>query len=303
MGPIVGIGELLWDVYPDGRKVAGGAPFNFAFHCHQLGHEAVVVSRVGEDELGQELREVVKRAGMSDEFIRTDKRHPTGTVQVTLDSYGQPDYSIQRKAAWEFIPFDWNRLFVGLISHASAFCYGSLTFHTVTGRSIERILWESVQLPRAPLRVFDVNLRNPFHTFDNLGQLVRESDWLKVNESEACELANLFPHDGFDAETYAKGRLSCENSYPRIHVLSQGSKGVLITTENQSFSDPAAPAKVVDTVGAGDAFTAAMVCLYLEGRPLRECARFANHYAARVCEHVGATPRIDRGEVERAAFG
>ena len=90
MNPIVGIGELLWDVFPDGRKVAGGAPFNFAFHCRQLGHDAVIVSRVGDDELGRELRDEVKRLGMSDEYIQTDREHPTGTVRVTVDAAGQP---------------------------------------------------------------------------------------------------------------------------------------------------------------------------------------------------------------------
>src|SRR5215203_143285 len=84
MNPIVGIGEVLWDVYPDGRKVAGGAPFNFAFHCHQLGHPAVIVSRVGDDDLGRELRERVRELGLSDEYIQTDDEHPTGTVRGTL---------------------------------------------------------------------------------------------------------------------------------------------------------------------------------------------------------------------------
>jgi fructokinase len=302
-GPIVGIGELLWDIYPDGRKVAGGAPFNFAFHCHQLGHEAVIVSRVGDDDLGKELRQEVRRAGMSDTYVRTDKRHPTGTVRVTLNDRVQPNYSIQRGAAWEFIPFDWNRLFVNLISRASVFCYGSLTFQTITGRTVERILWESVQLPRAPIRIFDVNLRMHFHPYDNLGQLLRDSDWLKVNQSEMSELARLYPNAGFDSEAYTKKHRELRTPSPRVHILSQGSKGVKITTENRSYDEPAAPANVLDTVGAGDAFTAAMACLHLEGRPLRECARFANYYAARVCEHVGATPTIHRAEVERAAFG
>src|SRR5204863_2294370 len=94
MNPIVGIGELLWDVYPDGHKVAGGAPFNFAFHCHQLGHPAVIVSRVGDDALGRELREEVRRLGLSDEYIQTDRDHPTGTVRVALDENKVPTYTI-----------------------------------------------------------------------------------------------------------------------------------------------------------------------------------------------------------------
>src|SRR5947208_12848534 len=99
---IVGIGELLWDIYPDGRRVAGGAPFNFAFHCRQLGHAAAIVSRVGDDELGRELREEVRRLGLSDEFIRTDRDHPTGTVRVTIDAAGQPAYTITEGVAWDY---------------------------------------------------------------------------------------------------------------------------------------------------------------------------------------------------------
>src|SRR5262245_65742006 len=101
--PIVGIGEVLWDVYSDGRKVAGGAPFNFAFHCHQLGHPAVIVSRVGDDDLGRELRERVRELGLSDEYIQTDDEHPTGTVRVTLDENKVPAYTITENVAWDFI--------------------------------------------------------------------------------------------------------------------------------------------------------------------------------------------------------
>src|SRR5947208_14928104 len=103
MKPIVGIGELLWDIFPDGRKVAGGAPFNFAFHCHQLGHEAVIVSRVGDDDLGRELREEVKRRGMTDEFVQKDFEHLTGKVRVTSDANGQPKYEIVDGVAGDFL--------------------------------------------------------------------------------------------------------------------------------------------------------------------------------------------------------
>src|SRR5580698_3114343 len=100
MKPIVGVGEILWDIFPDGRKVAGGAPFNFAFHCHQLGHKAAFVSRVGDDALGRELRERIRQLGLSDEHIQTDRELPTGTVRVTVDEVGQPTYAIDTGAAW-----------------------------------------------------------------------------------------------------------------------------------------------------------------------------------------------------------
>src|SRR6188768_3513580 len=124
MSPIVGIGELLWDVFPDGRKVAGGAPFNFAFHCRQLGHDAAIVSRVGDDELGRELREEVKRLGMSDEFIQTDREHPTGTVRVSVDAAGQPTYTIREDVAWDSI--EWNDPLAAMATGAVAVCFGTL---------------------------------------------------------------------------------------------------------------------------------------------------------------------------------
>src|SRR6478609_7238320 len=118
MNPIVGIGELLWDVYPDGRKVAGGAPFNFAFHSHQLGHPAVIVSRVGDDDLGHELRAEVKRLGLSDEYIQTDREHPTGTVRVALDENKVPVYTITENVAWDYI--GWDESLKHLASEATA---------------------------------------------------------------------------------------------------------------------------------------------------------------------------------------
>src|SRR5262249_27280595 len=124
MNPLVGIGGGLWDVYPDGRKVAGGAPFNFAFHCHQLGHPAVIVSRVGDDDLGRELRERVRELGLSDEYIQTDRDHPTGTVQVKLDANAVPTYTITENVAWDHIA--WDEKLEELSARAGTVCFGSL---------------------------------------------------------------------------------------------------------------------------------------------------------------------------------
>src|SRR5215212_1725489 len=133
MNPIVGIGELLWDVFPDGRKVAGGAPFNFAFHCRQLGHDAVIVSRVGDDDLGRELREEVRRLGLSDEFIQTDHDHSTGTVQVKLDSAGVPTYTITESVAWDFI--EWDATLQEVARYCEAVCFGTLAQRSPTSEA------------------------------------------------------------------------------------------------------------------------------------------------------------------------
>src|SRR5262245_33167441 len=158
MNPIVGIGELLWDVYPDGRKVAGGAPFNFAFHCHQLGHPAVIVSRVGDDELGRELREEVRRLGLSDEYIQTDREHPTGTVLVTLDENKVPTYTITANVAWDYVGEE-GSIDEGLAHDTVAVCFGTLALrHPVSRSTILQFVGPGPDMPSA-LRVFDLNIR------------------------------------------------------------------------------------------------------------------------------------------------
>ena len=305
--PIVGIGELLWDIYPDGRKVAGGAPFNFAFHCHQLGHEAVIVSRVGDDDLGRELRERVREMGLSDEYIQTDYKHPTGTVRVRLDTEGVPSYTITKSVAWDYM--EWDSPLAKLVLQCRAICYGSLAQRRErTRRTVRRFLYESYQSTERVLKVYDLNLRVPHCATDWLQGTMAFCDWLKLNETERESLRRLFPYGHRDFADHGE-HMPLEAWYfrkpdanaPRAILVTCGEAGVEVMTRDGVQREPGVPAKVIDTVGAGDAFTAAMVCLHLEGKPLRECARFANHYAARVCEHMGATPRIDRAAVERAA--
>lgn len=330
--PIVGIGELLWDVYPDGRKVAGGAPFNFAFHCHQLGHPAVIVSRVGNDDLGRELRERVRELGLTDEYIQTDHDHPTGTVRVTLDAHAVPTYTITENVAWDYIA--WDEQTGRILSHTPALCFGTLVQRGVcsrevlrrfisnawgfagSGRPLELLPWVNEDDARHPIVVFDVNLRGSFYDRETILSSLRDSNWCKLSDEELAFLVGLLEFD-WSNDIEVVGQLARCRGRKEIVCLTKGSAGALVhqrrailddeqcveSYQEASVDEPGVPAKVVDTVGAGDAFTAAMVCLHLEGRPLSECARFAVHYAASVCERPGGTPRIDRRDVERAAFG
>ncbi|HEY2910984.1 MAG TPA: carbohydrate kinase [Gemmataceae bacterium] len=320
---IVGIGELLWDLYPDGRRVAGGAPFNFAFHCQQLGHESAIVSRVGNDDLGRELRDCVRSMGVRDDWIQTDGQHPTGIVRVALDANKVPTYAIAENAAWDFI--EWDGPLAGLSHDASsangyassvrAICFGSLAQRSPKSRStIHRVV------ENASLTIFDVNLRLRFYAPESLKTSLTASHWVKINEEELTVLEQLQSaswrnvYEGLTEVCFHGGE------WPHVStrgILTRGSNGCVVVDWSPEWDEsiggnrysedwaeePAAAAKVVDTVGAGDAFTAAMVCLHLEGRPLADCARFANYYAARVCEHRGATPKFDRATIERAAFG
>jgi fructokinase len=284
---------LLWDVYPDGRKVAGGAPFNFAFHCHQLGHTAAIVSRVGDDELGRELRERVQELGLSDEYIQKDHDYPTGTVRVTLDANGVPTYTITENVAWDYI--EWDSALVALKQRSRVMCFGTLALRDPVSRAT---IFRLVDDVANSIKILDLNLRPPHESGEALTDAIKHSQWLKLSRAEYTRLPQLVGWDEVedDFATYLECILGIN-----LICITDGPDGCELISERGDFKLPGVPAHVVDTVGAGDAFTAAMVCLHLEGRSLRECARFANHYAARVCEHHGATPRIDRRDVELAA--
>ncbi len=290
---IVGIGELLWDVFPDGRKVAGGAPFNFAFHCRQLGHEAVIVSRVGDDDLGRELRDEVKRLGLSDEFIQTDRDHPTGTVQVSVDANGQPTYTITENVAWDFMDDKLTR-FSGDVT---ALCFGTLAQRSAASRSTIQSL---VNDHRSAVAVLDLNLRPPYFNKEVIRQSLNLATWLKLNQSEYVQLPELIDWD--ENEPDLATALEVEHHINLI-CITRGENGCELISERGDITEPGLSATVIDTVGAGDAFTSALLVMLLERHPPSQAVRFATHYAARVCEHRGGTPRIDRAEVERAAFG
>jgi len=287
---IVGIGELLWDVYPDGRKVAGGAPFNFAYHCHNLGHRAVMVSSVGDD-LGRQLRERVRELGLSDEFIQTDPHHPTGMVRVTVDAGGQPSYEIVESVAWDHIA--WTPELESLAARCDAVCFGTLAQrHAVSGTTIP-----AVPRPRGSgvgnyaLRVFDINLRQHFYAIDSLTWSLWRSHTVKVNTRELRTVAELLGLAGDSEAELVRGLFRFSAAETRVVIVTDGEDGCRIYPERGDVvREPGVPANVADTVGAGDTFTAAMVCLTLEGKPPAECARFAVRYAAQVCEHAGGTP-------------
>ena len=297
--PIVAIGEILWDLLPTGPRV-GGAPFNFAFHCHRLGHPAIMVSRVGNDDLGRALRTEVRRLGMSDEYIQIDPEHPTGTVKVKLDAVGQPTYTITETVAWDFL--EWDERLWDLAQPGGAGCFGTLARRHPRSRETIRQFFESARSSR--LVVCDINLRPPFVDRHAVVSSVRLADWIKVNEDEATELVRMlgtpweevFPDDEL-GHTDADDLFGATGK--SLVCITRGRNGAHIRTSNESIRVPGIAAKVADTVGAGDAFTAALLTQHLEGKSLREAARFANAYAAVVVSKPGGTPTVNRAEVER----
>jgi len=293
-GPIIGLGEVLWDLLPAGPR-AGGAPFNFAFHCHQLGHPAAIVSRVGNDALGDALRAEVRRLGMTDEFIQIDRDHPTGTVEVQVDAAGQPRYTIAPNAAWDFL--DWSDQFEQLIQSARAVCFGTLAQRNAVSRETIRRFVASFSRPR--IKVCDLNLRAPFIDSRIIDHSIGLADWLKVNDSEWAMVAKppkdanvaMLP-DGPSHRWLAERGLA-------LACVTRGENGCVVWTDREVVELPGIKVAVADTVGAGDAFTAGLLTQILEGQSLPEAARFANALAAQVAARPGGTPRIDRAEVER----
>ena len=287
---IVGLGEVLWDLLPGG-KALGGAPFNFAFHCHQLGHDSVMVSRVGRDALGDEIRAVMRGLGLDDSFVQADEEHPTGTVGVTVDERGQPSYAIH-EGAWDHLA--WEERLSPLIRGAKAICFGSLVQRHPTARqTVRRVLAEASAL----LTVFDVNLRQDFYTIDVLESSLSASRWAKLNDGELAVLRQLFSLSGEDeSEVVADLRRSFRLD---LVALTRGERGCLVQTEDEQVDLPGERVAVIDTVGSGDAFTAGLLCSVLEGRPVAEAARFANRLAARVAASRGGTPRLEATEIER----
>jgi fructokinase len=289
-GAVVGLGEVLWDLLPTGRQL-GGAPFNFAFHCHQLGHSAVMVSRVGRDDLGREIRAALQSHGLSDAFLQEDPDRPTGTVPVSLDAAGHPQFTITEDVAFDYLSPapEWDALF----TQSVAVCFGTLVQRTPAGRSAVR---HALSLARNALTVYDVNLRQHYYERDTVEASLRACRWVKLNDDELAVLGRLLglPAEGPSHTLRAiRGRYAIE-----LACVTRGERGCWVQTDDEEIVVPGRPVKVVDTVGAGDAFTAGLLALTLEGRSLAQAAVFANRLGARVASSAGATPVIDRKELE-----
>jgi fructokinase len=286
---VVGLGEVLWDLLPGGQSL-GGAPFNFTFHCHQLGHAAVMVSRVGRDALGAEIRAAMAALGLSDAWVQEDAGHPTGTVAVQLDAGGHPTYTIH-EGAWDHLAWD-DRL-QALLGRADAVCFGTLLARGPAGRATLR---QALRAAADTLTVFDVNLRQDFYGGDVLEELLRASRWVKLNDEELRVLRDLLKLAGrTDSDWVANLR---KKFGVELVALTRGANGCLVQTADEEVAEAGVPVRVADTIGAGDAFTAGLLCAVLEGRSVAEAARFANRLAACVAGKSGGTPRIDRAEVE-----
>jgi len=281
---IVGLGEILWDILASGKQM-GGAPANFAFHAQALGARSRIISRVGRDALGAEILQRLQTLRLSTTDIQIDPSAPTGTVSIDLSWDGQPRFTIHENVAWDRLALEKSAL--AAVAEADAVAFGTLGQRREPARSTIQALLAGVR--SAALRILDLNLRQHYFSKEVIRTSLRLSNIVKFNDTELLVLADLLGLRGSVREQVEQ--LSRQHSQ-RLVCLTRGAKGSLLYSKGQWADDPGQPVVVKDTVGAGDAFTAALALGVLAGKPLEAINRKANQVARYVCSQEGATPAL-----------
>ncbi len=280
---IVGLGEALWDILPEGKKI-GGAPANFAYHAGQFGFNTIAVSAIGEDKLGEETCQTLSEKRLN--YLLPRVPYPTGTVGVTLDNEGVPTYDIKENVAWDNIPFTLE--IEEVAKNTRAVCFGSLAQRNIVSRTtIKRFLDAT---PQSCLRIFDINLRQSFYTKEIIEDSLSMCNILKINDEELVTLGRMFGYPGLDAENkcwlmFGKYNLS-------LLILTCGVNGSYVFTSGKVYFQPTPTVEVADTVGAGDSFTGAFCAALLRGLPIEQAHSLAVEVSAYVCTQNGAMPSI-----------
>ncbi|MEW6305672.1 MAG: carbohydrate kinase [Verrucomicrobiota bacterium] len=282
---IVGIGEVLWDVYPDAAHF-GGAPANFACHVASLGAQSWMVGAVDRDELGERAMKILRQRGVEWSLVSRDAARPTGRVRVTLDAAGKPAYEFAADTAWDHLA--WSDDLAALAARCDAVCFGTLGQRSPVSRDTIRRFVQAT--PQAALRVFDVNLRQRFYDAETIRASLQIASAVKLNDEELPVVGELC---GLRAASPRKLLIELAKAFDlRLAALTRGPRGSLLIAGCAEDDAPAPAVKVVDTVGAGDAFTAAMVMGFLRRLPLDVINRQANAVASFVCSEPGATPAL-----------
>lgn len=279
----IGLGELLWDVLPDGKQL-GGAPANFAYHFSGLGGHGTPVSRIGDDELGREALQILSEHQVPVEHISIDSSHPTGTVDASLDEQGVATYSFPDDVAWDFLSLEESTM--SLAVKADAICFGTLAQRSEVSKAAIHSFLQSA--PQA-LKIYDINLRQNFYSKETILASLNIADILKINDDELGVAQEMF---SLPAEEESALRVLLKEYDLKFAVLTRGSEGSLILSPERRSELAGRPTKVVDTIGAGDSFTAAMALAILKGLDLSEVNEYATQVAAYVCGQSGAMPKL-----------
>ena len=282
---VVGMGEALWDVLPEGKKI-GGAPANFAYHVSQFGLPSCVVSAVGDDDLGREIIENFTAKGLKQ--LIADVPYPTGTVQVEIDQSGVPQYEIKENVAWDNIPYT-ERL-ESLAERTTAVCFGSLAQRNVVSRNTINRFLDVVSRNEENLIVFDVNLRQGFYNKEILCNSMKRCNILKINDEELVTVSRMFGYPGIDLQDKCWILLGKYNL--KMLILTCGINGSYVFTPGNVSFQPTPKVEVADTVGAGDSFTAAFISSVLKGKSVSEAHSLAVRTYAFVCTEKGAMPTL-----------
>lgn len=281
--PVIGLGEILWDCFPDERR-PGGAPANFAFHAGQLDLQGVILSRVGTDELGDEFIQYLSKHGLSDQYVQRDPEHPTGQVRVEFVD-GDPQYTFVDDVAWDYLEFTPETAV--LCSKAAAICFGTLAQRN---RDSQAMIYNCLRAaPVDAWKIYDINLRPPFYSKETIESSLLLANALKLNEDEVTYLAENFglptEIEPFAAEVQRYFGL-------KAVCITLGGDGCLLARGAEQSRQPGIPIEIVDTVGAGDSFTAAVAHGLVHQKSVAEIAAFANQVAALVASSAGAMPDL-----------
>lgn len=280
---IIGIGEVLYDVLPEGAKL-GGAPANFAFHVNQFGFESLAISAVGADKLGDKALETFDSVGLK--YIIPRVGYPTGTVNVSLDAKGVPTYSFTPDVAWDYIPL--SATILEAAADCRAVCFGTLAQRSKESR--KTILGFLDATPEECVKIYDINLRLHFYSKEIITESLDRADILKINDEELDIVAPMFGIEATDIE--ARCRAIATKFSLKMVILTCGTQGSYVFAEGESSFMPTPKVKVADTVGAGDSFTGAFTASTLSGKSVREAHELAVKVSAFVCTKAGAMPKI-----------
>ena len=281
---IIGIGEVLWDMLPNGKQL-GGAPANFAYHAHSLGARSLLISAIGDDDLGREILHTLSQKKLDTRYFQVGERRETGTVSIEVDPAGMPTYVIHEDVAWDYI--SWDEELTELAAAADAVCFGSLAQRSFISRSTIQAFLQHMR--PASIRVFDLNLRQSYYTPEIITHSLQLATLLKLNDEEWPTLAKML---GLPPEVPAGVRELMARFELDLVALTRGAAGSLLITATELHEQPAPAIEVVDTVGAGDAFTAALTVGLLRHLPLAAVHASASQLAGYVCGCAGAMPPI-----------
>ncbi len=286
----IGLGELLWDVFPDGRQL-GGAPANFAYMTSLLGDEGIVASRLGDDDLGEAAKQRLEGLGLSCSGIQLDPTYRTGVVQVEVDATGQPTFEFSEPVAWD--SFEWTAAWQSLAHKADAVCFGSLAQRSPQSRQTIHFFLKTIR-PETT-RVFDVNLRQAFYSAQILADSAKQADIIKLNNDELPTVVRLLGFPFHDEESASQWLINTFRI--KLVCITRGAKGSLLVSEYARHEHPGIRVHVADTVGSGDAFTAALVYHYLRRASLASMNEAANRMGSWVASQTGATPVPDEARL------